>query len=183
MDGIQEAYTENNSDSDTGSDKPYSVAKFKKDLALEGDDMLWNLAYKGFIIQAQYFRANNMFALHISGAGYPTIILKFKGPFPERFFISLPGGSLLLRIIALYEVSVWNLDGKYSRNEERELNRICQLIEQMKELEGNEYCQSMVWVHKSNRTTMYSMELFAGLLLSDEALVAISVFKNSIVRP
>lgn len=183
MDGIQTTYTDSDSNSGVSTDMFLRVTDFKKDLVLEDDDMLWNLTYKGFNIQAQHSDANNLFALYISGAGYPPIILKFKGPFAERIFVSLPGGGLLLRIIALHEVSMWNLDRKYSRNEEQELNRICQLMEQMKKLEGNEYCQSMVWVHKSNRKHVYSMELFAGLLASDEALVAVSVFRNLIAGP
>lgn len=183
MDGIQTSYNQNESDSDTGSNAPLSLNSLTKNPLPYVDDVLWSLAYKGFNIQAQLSGVETLLVINISAAGYPPIVLKFKRPFAERIFISLPGGALLIRICALYEVSVWSVDGRYTRSEEQEFNRVCQLIEQLKTFDEVEYCQSMVWIHKSNRRQVYSIEVFAGLLASNEALVALSAFRNFIIHP
>lgn len=192
MDAIREVYGDIDSSSDTDSGHSVKSAfswtsvtskNTRRSACNVRQEEVWNLSYYGVQVQAYYRKVRKMLEVFLSSPGFPTFSLKFEEPLPTRTFLLLPGGSFLLAFSRSHEVCVWSLSRTHTNGEDVEINSICDLMDALKTLDDSEYCQNLIGIGRSRRSTfrdrVFSIEVTSAKLTeTEEAIILTSVFKN-----
>lgn len=197
MEAIREVYGDIDSGSDTDSNLSFK-SRTNSNLTLKSvtsnndvpstlKQALWNMSYSFLRVQAHRRKLRRLLEVSICSPGFPSFSLKFSEPLPERIFLLLPGGSILLAFSRAHEVAAWDLNRTHTNGEDIELNAICDLMEALRSQDDPDYCQNLVGVRRSRRTALqdkvFSIEISSAKICeSGEALVTVSIFKNAFLQ-
>lgn len=143
----------------------------------------WQVSFQGFNAQAYYSKTQKAVELMICSPGCPSFKLLFPTPLPPRTSLILPGESLVLEFTNSHEVSVLDFNQHHAEGQDDELNRIISILEQVKTLDSNQFCQMAGGVQDSgNEDVFFYWEANAAKCVeTNEAIVKIAFFKTHLL--